>query len=262
MPGEKAALDQAEAPALRVERVAEAAVSGDHELQRRMAMSQLRESINQHVESFLRLESSNGANHHVAGRQPERAPGVRFARAIALKLSRIDAVQHGRHAHWIGAGSDQLVLDIGRHRNHARVTREGPFVARVVEQPLTRRVSGPAVRGCERHDPAGTRERPGEQVAFVLVRVHDVYPAIDHHGAKRGPDAPVQRMALEDFHVIDGGRVHLLGDAERGVPLVAQIADRDLEPPAVRLRRTEQDRLFGPAAGAPNAPQLKNANRL
>ena len=74
--------------------------------------------------------------------------------------------------------------------------------------------------------------------------------------------AGIERMAFAQLDVVDRQRGRLRVDAEDGVAVVAEVADGDRESRGIGARGAEQDRLLRAAAGAADAAQLQNANRL
>ncbi len=103
------------------------------------------------------------------------------------------AVEDHRHAFRPRTVAHQLLLDVGRHRDDARVAGEQPLVDRVVEPALPTALAGPSVRRRERHDPRAPSQEQSDQVRLVLVRVNQIdllVPDDARSAAGRSRDRP------------------------------------------------------------------------
>jgi hypothetical protein len=69
-------------------------------------------------------------------------------------------------------------------------------------------------------------------------------------------------MALGDLDVADAEARGELVEREHAVAAIANVADRHSELPWVGASRAEEIRFLGAAAGAADAPQLEDANRM
>ena len=73
---------------------------------------ELRECVDEQIESLLRLQSSYRSDDITAALDTEAGPNAVLARAIASKRVRIDAVQHRANATRLGTPADQFVANI------------------------------------------------------------------------------------------------------------------------------------------------------
>src|SRR5438105_1693546 len=247
---------------LRGERVAKAAVSSDHDTQRREPWSGRGARANEQVEALLRLEPADRTDHDVARIQPERRARAFFARSIAMEGAMVDPVQHDAYLCRRRAATDQLGSNPARYGNRDREPRDNSLVERVVEQPLAPAVAGPSVGGRQRDDAFGARDQQRQQIGLVLVPVNDVDAALADDAAQLSPYAAIERVAFDDLDVVDAETPRAIPDAVREVAAVADVADGNLEASAIGARRAHEDRLLGSAARAADASQLENPDRF
>src|SRR5262245_46557856 len=90
----------------------------------------------------------------------------------------------------------------------------------------------------------------------------DVDLALPDDLAKTAEDRRIERVRFDELDVVEGESRGPHVDAEDVVAPIAEVAHGDLESRRIGTRRPQQDRLFGPAAGAANASQFENANGL
>src|SRR5579871_5717231 len=121
-------------------------------------------------------------------------------------------------------------------------------------------MTGPAVYRRQDRDPGRSPQQPGDQVRFVVVRVDDVDAARRDEPAELSPNRRIEGVSLEYLDVIDVRVARAFGDAEPVVAPIADVAHGDGIAAGVGEPRAVENRLLRPAARAPNAAELKNAN--
>src|SRR5688572_2225916 len=132
---------------LTLERLAATAVADDEELKARLVQRQRREGLEKKIETLLRFEPADSADDDVSRLDVERLTRRADVGGSPAERVGIDRIQHHLDALWPGAGPDQIVLDIRRNRDHARESRQQPFVTGIVHPQLTGGIARPAVRG-------------------------------------------------------------------------------------------------------------------
>ena len=85
----------------------------------------------------------------------------------------VDAIVDNHDTVGTGSRPDELGFDRLRNGDDARETRQQPLFDRVIEL-FVPAVTGEPMRGGQRDDRLVSRERPGEQIRLVIVRVDDV----------------------------------------------------------------------------------------
>ena len=242
------------------QRVAQAAVADDDEPEIGTRGPQEGDGVHQQIEAFLRLETADRADDRRVRGNPERRAGAGFARRLTPEQAMVDAIQNGRDPLGPGSMPDELVPDIARHGDQARISREHLLVERVVHEPLPPAVTGPSVCGGQRQHPRRPPEHQAEEVRLVVVRMNDVGTAVGDDPAERPPDRRIEGMPFLDLLIVDRGAGCPRRHAERLVAAVPDIADRHGESRRIGPGRALQNRFLGAAAGATDASKLKDAN--
>src|SRR6266508_5296739 len=116
------------------------------------------------------------------------------------------------------------------------------------------------MHGRPRRHSIGSSEKERQQVGLVIVRVDDVDLTLANEPAKGCPDAMVERVALEDFNVVDREPGGETVKCEHLISTIADVTDRDSKASSVRSCRAVENGLFRSTADATDASKLENAN--
>src|SRR6266508_3245338 len=126
------------------------------------------------------------------------------------------------------------------------------------------------MHGRPRRHSIGSSEKERQQVGLVIVRVDDVDLTLANEPAKGCPDAMVERVALEDFNVVDREPGGETVKCEHLISTIADVTDRDSKASSVRSCRavanltlrgidglTTEGAGFGATVAAPSSAMLR-----
>src|SRR5258708_23377631 len=185
------------------QRVVKTAGAGDHQRQLGMWMAKCRDGIDEQVEPLLRLQPAYRPDEHRVGRDAQLRADFVAAAGFTPKALWVDTVHYHADSGLAGAVTQELVANFTGHRDHARKSREQPFIRWIVQVSLPPAVTRPAVSRRQWQDADAPSEHPGEQIGLVVVRVHHVNSSAPDESCQLAPNPGIQRVALDDLDVID-----------------------------------------------------------